>query len=134
MQDGRQAPELCRWLNTFKDLSENECLRIRVEKCWQVSPTKQALQLAHENLYTTSVRSPSGTTFSTLTRFLILKEVKPGLISIGLHNWLASLHIDLRCDWEVHSVSDLCFSSIDWCLNMFRNVFVDKVLREEILM
>ena len=32
------------------------------------------------------------------------------------------------------SVSDLCFSSIDWCLNMFRNAFVDKVLKEEIIL
>ena len=50
VQDVRQDSELCRCLKTFEDLSESKCLRTGVEKCRIVSPTQQALQLAHENL------------------------------------------------------------------------------------
>ena len=50
VQDVRRDSELCRCLKTVEDLSESKCLRTGVEKCRIVSPTQQALQLAHENL------------------------------------------------------------------------------------
>ena len=45
-----QGSELRRCLKTLEDLSESKCSHTRVEKCQLVSPTQQALQLAHENL------------------------------------------------------------------------------------
>ena len=50
VQDVCQDSELCRCLKTLEDLSESECSHTHVEKCQLVSPTQQALQLAHETL------------------------------------------------------------------------------------
>ena len=102
---------------------------------WFHQHNKQ-LQLAHENkiFINHTGAKPIRNSIFRIKKILEFERSKDKQWQAVCRDWempnLRDFKIGLRCFLGLNSWLRLCFPSLDYCLNIFRNIFVYKVLRE----